>query len=538
MGHSMGDPLIGTILADSYRIIRVLGKGSVGRVYLGEQLTTGWQSAIKILRPEYTNHTEIVQRFRREGRAISRLEHPNIVRLERTGHTPDGQVFLVMEYIRGPSLRQLQRTVKPLPLDRALDILHQICEGVGYAHAEGIVHRDLKPENVLLIPRKGRVTRDLVKLLDFGMAKILGGEESAVVTREGQVFGTPAYMSPEQCMGRDVDERADVYAVGVLAYELIAGRVPFWSKKHVELMLKQTQQTPRDPAKVRKDRKLPKALCQDVLRCLRKRPKKRFQTLVEFAERITEHLARERRSSRDLSSGFLDAVLDSVDLSPTQAFSADDEFALVAPTRDHDDPADGTASGDEREERGPAWFFARYCRLVRAVADQILKLGVESREVSALLVAATKAEDALLREETDIALLESQADEREALRHREVSSLHTAVYDLHEEADLLVIQPDRDEARLTTVEAEITRLDRKREELEKGHRGHIEELEGELERRLLDLPELQEQHTARHFALGDAVDRHRPPRADTLTDYYEALTRYRELLVQAGYQPL
>ncbi len=533
----MGDPLIGSILADSYRIIRVLGKGSVGRVYLDEQVSTGWQSAIKILRPEYADHREIVQRFRREARAISRLEHPNIVRLERSGQTPDEQVYLVMEYIRGPSLRQLQRNVKPVPLERALDILQQVCAGVGYAHGKGIVHRDLKPENVLLITRKGRVTRDLVKLLDFGMAKILGGEDSAVVTREGQVFGTPAYMSPEQCMGRDVDERADIYAVGCLAYELISGRVPFWSKKHVELMLMQTQKKPRDPNKVRKDRRLPTSLCKDVLRCLRKRPKKRFQTLDAFAERIAEHLARERRSSRNLSSGFLDAVLDSEDRAPTDAFSADEELAVVAPTQEQGHPTEATAAGEEQESRGPAWYFARYCRLVRSVADEILNRGVESREVSALLAAATKAEDALLREETDVALLESQTDELEARRHQEAASLHTAVYDLHEEADLLVVQPNRDEKRLETVEAEITRLGRLREELEKRYRSQINTLEAELERRLLDLPELQEQHTARHFALGDAVDRHRPSEAADLADHYLALAGYRDVLEKAGYGP-
>ena len=198
------DPLIGSVLGDWYRIIQVIGEGSVGKVYLAEHISHQLRSAIKVLRAEYTDHAEIAERFRREARAISRLEHPNIVRLERTGQTERRQIYIVMEYIEGPSLRDVLREKSRQPLTRALDIIKQVCDAAAFAHQQSIIHRDFKPENLLLVPRKGLVARDLVKVLDFGMAKILASSESQVVTREGQVFGTPAYMSPEQCLGQPV----------------------------------------------------------------------------------------------------------------------------------------------------------------------------------------------------------------------------------------------------------------------------------------------------------------------------------------------
>ena len=537
----MADNLIGTLLGDSYRLIRVLGEGSVGKVYLAEHVKLGWQSAIKVLRLEYTDHLEIVERFRREARAISRLEHPNIVRLERTGQTPLNQIYMVMEYIPGPSLRQVQREVKPFPLLRALDILKQVCEAVGYAHGKGIIHRDLKPENLLIVSRKGRMNRDVVKILDFGMAKVLGGKETQQLTQEGQVFGTPAYMSPEQCLGRTVDERADIYTVGVLAYELIAGRVPFWSSKHIKLMMQHTEKQPKDPATVCKDRYISPELSKDVLRCLEKKPADRWPTMAALGDRIAYHIEKERRASSDLNSGFLDAYLESSEVSPTDALSTEDRFAGVAPTRSAGTPSESRAETRPKpkagaEERGTAWYFAWFCRLVQGIAEHIVKIGVTSHEVAALLKAASSAEDELIRQETDFAFVEAEMDEIEARRHRAVAPLSASLYDLHDEKERLSSDPDAQAGRIADIQQEIAALEEQRERLEAGFRPELARREHTLEQRLLSLPDFQEKHSARHFALADAVVRHRPTNGSAaLDEWYDALGKYRDYLEKAGY---
>jgi eukaryotic-like serine/threonine-protein kinase len=227
----------GTVIAGRYRIESLLGMGGFGAVYEAVNLPTGRVVALKTLLPEAAQIDEmIVARFRREALATHLLDHPHIVATLDLGFEA-GQVFMAMELVRGESLRQALAS-GPLPVRRSLVLTRQILEGVGHAHAQGLVHRDLKPENVMLtLAGQPGVEYELVKLLDFGLVKLLGDElGSERLTRTGMIFGTPAYMAPEQALGRAVDARADLYALGAMLFEMLTGRRPFEAADPLTLM--------------------------------------------------------------------------------------------------------------------------------------------------------------------------------------------------------------------------------------------------------------------------------------------------------------
>jgi len=220
------DTLIGTVISERYRVDALIGEGAMGRVYRGEHVLMKKRVAIKLMHRELSSVPEIVQRFEREAHAAAHIDHPHVASCTDFGTLPDGTVFLVLEYVEGRPISALIEE-GPLRLDRALEIGMQIASALECAHARGIVHRDMKPDNVLLVERDGG--RDFVKVLDFGIAKV---ETAAVhgdrpITQVGMVYGTPEYMAPEQALGQEVDARADIYALGVMLYELLAGQRPY-----------------------------------------------------------------------------------------------------------------------------------------------------------------------------------------------------------------------------------------------------------------------------------------------------------------------
>ena len=220
----------GTMVADRYRIARVLGEGGMGVVYAAEHVLMRKEVAVKVLHAEMCTMPEVVARFEREAIAAAHIDHPNVAGATDFGRLPDGACYLVLELLRGTSLRD-EIAKGPIPLGRALRIMRGIASGVAAAHAKGIVHRDLKPENVMLVDRDG--DPDFVKVLDFGIAKVDASVAAApqagskVLTRIGSVFGTPEYMAPEQAVGDAVDARADLYALGVVLLEMLTGKCPF-----------------------------------------------------------------------------------------------------------------------------------------------------------------------------------------------------------------------------------------------------------------------------------------------------------------------
>jgi serine/threonine-protein kinase len=238
--------LIGLVISDRYRIEKLLGEGGMGAVYQAEHTLMRKRVAIKVLHAEMSRMREVVARFEREAMAAAHIDHPNVAAATDFGKLDDGSFFLVLEFIEGISLRQLVAQGR-LPLGRALNITRQIALALVRAHALGIVHRDLKPENVMLVDRDGDA--DFVKVLDFGIAKVPVGEiteagntsrqsDSAqpVLTQAGMVYGTPEYMAPEQALGNPVDARADIYALGVMTYEMLTGTRPFDADSKVKIL--------------------------------------------------------------------------------------------------------------------------------------------------------------------------------------------------------------------------------------------------------------------------------------------------------------
>jgi len=279
------DPRVGTVLGGRYRIVRVLGAGGMGVVYRGEHVHMHKPVAIKVLHPQMTAMPEIVARFEREAVAAGRIQHPNVATATDFGKLEDGSFYLALEYVEGKSLGSVVKQ-GALGAPRALLIARQIAEGLGAAHAAGIVHRDLKPDNVQLVTKDG--VADWVKLLDFGIAKLHLDEAGAnqPLTQVGSVFGTPEYMSPEQAQGHAVDHRADLYALGVITYEMVSGKIPFDADDVVVLITRHvTQPPPPLPSSV------PAGVQAFIFDLLAKKPEDRPQTAAEVVLRIDRLLA-------------------------------------------------------------------------------------------------------------------------------------------------------------------------------------------------------------------------------------------------------
>lgn len=287
------NPNIGRVLG-SYRLLQLLGEGGMGQVYLGEHTRLGRKVALKLLRPEYARHTKAVQRFFGEARAVNQISHDNIVEItdfienEVDAEGKPAEKYYIMELLKGRSLGDLQKTEGILPLQRTLPILMQVCSALAAVHDAGIVHRDLKPDNIFLIEKAGKT--DFVKLLDFGVAKFtdLSASQQMGRTGVGALVGTPEYMSPEQMSGKTVDHRSDIYALGIIFYEVVTGRQPFTAKSLGEMAIKHLTVTPPKPSKLKNLPHMPsRDLEQLIMQCLQKDPLKRPQQVSEIIDRLT-----------------------------------------------------------------------------------------------------------------------------------------------------------------------------------------------------------------------------------------------------------
>ncbi len=238
-------PLVGQTIASKYRIIRLLGEGGMGCVYQAEQMlgTTARKVAVKTLHKHLSHDESIKARFKREVGTVASLEHPNTIQIYDFGEMPDGTLYIVMEFVQGRSVADILEKDGPMPPERVENIMRQVVGSLEEAHGHGIVHRDLKPDNVVLAERAG--TKDWVEVLDFGIAKRSSEHDpnEAKLTQQGMVLGTPPYMSPEQFTGQPVDVRSDIYALGVMCYEMLTGRLPWvantaweWASKHMTEM--------------------------------------------------------------------------------------------------------------------------------------------------------------------------------------------------------------------------------------------------------------------------------------------------------------
>lgn len=286
------DPFIGRMLNNRYLVEAKLGEGGFGAVYRGRQVQIGREVALKVLHPEMARDPSVVARFRREGVVACNLRDAHTITTYDFDQTADGVLYIAMELLKGRSLHDVFQQQAPLPWTRVFRILEQICSSLAEAHAQGIVHRDLKPENIYLEQRGTQA--DYVKVLDFGIAKIVGGEigqQSPQLTATGQTLGTLEYMSPEQLMGKQLDGRSDIYALGVVSYELLTGRLPFPDAHGpTQLIAAQLRRVPDLPSAARPDAGIPPAVDRIILRMLEKDRAKRYADVNELRAAIQEAL--------------------------------------------------------------------------------------------------------------------------------------------------------------------------------------------------------------------------------------------------------
>jgi eukaryotic-like serine/threonine-protein kinase len=281
-GTLPADPLVGQILSDRFRIVARLGSGGMGTVYEAEHVYIKKRVALKLLHAETMAHPDAMTRFQREALAASTIGHENIVAIDDFGRLPDGQVYLTMEFLDGLSLADLLRH-GPMPLEQVLDVAIQTCHGLGAAHAQGIIHRDMKPENIYLVDGLGRV-----KILDFGIAKVVRGDACTNLTKTGAIFGTPNYMAPEQALGRRIDHRVDIYSMGVILYEMLTGQLPFRSDSFVAILTQHVMEPPEPPRRAAPERGIPVDVEALVLRAMEKDPAARVADMREMVSALVE----------------------------------------------------------------------------------------------------------------------------------------------------------------------------------------------------------------------------------------------------------
>jgi serine/threonine protein kinase len=269
------DPLLGKTIRGKYRVLKKLGAGGMGAVYLAEQLSIGRKVALKVLQREFAMNDEFIKRFHQEARLAASLNHRHVITIHDFDQTDDGNLFIAMEYVEGQNLKSIIQQ-RPLKLARALRFAVQIAEGLSAAHRAGVIHRDIKPENIMILQ-----VLEEVRLMDFGISRLRDTETLARLTRPGMIMGTPAYMAPEQIEGHEVDEKSDIYAFGVVLYEMLTGETPFKAPTPTALLMKHIKELPVPLRQLRAD--VPGGVEHLVMQTLEKQPERRQSAMEEIA---------------------------------------------------------------------------------------------------------------------------------------------------------------------------------------------------------------------------------------------------------------
>jgi serine/threonine protein kinase len=361
----MDHQLIGRVLGNNFKVMNLLGRGGMGSVYLAEDLALGRQVAVKVLEsPELSSPTNW-ERFKREGQTLSKLDHQHIVKVLSFGKTEQGDLFLVMEYIRGQSLAQLLSLEAPLNWRRAVEIVVQVCNALSYVHSQGGVHRDLKPHNIMLVEGE---RSDFVKLLDFGLASFVSSSLQKL-TKTGALIGSPQYMSPEGTQGAVVDGRSDIYSLGCILYECLTGRLPFEAANSIEFLCKHRTEMPKRLNDLFQSAGIPAELELVIFKALQKEPARRFQSMSEFENTLRLIIGgrSDELNFAGLKLGSQDQQIHRMKLPLALAFILVLVFAILvthhqSQVHDQGKTADtpGAASRSQKDEREYERSLARY----------------------------------------------------------------------------------------------------------------------------------------------------------------------------------
>ena len=366
-----GDLALGAVVGGTYRIDALLGEGGMGMVFAVTHLKLNKRFALKLLKRELARDPETRARFLVEAQAAGQIRHPNVVEITDYASLPDGSAYMVMEYLEGQPLSRMIKLGGAIPAARAIHIVRDIASALQAAHDAGVVHRDLKPDNVFVLV--GKDGRDHAKILDFGVAKVAG---SAKLTRTGMVFGTPHYMSPEQASGGEIDRRTDVYALGVIMYEMFTGRVPFEADTYMGVLTKHMFEAPVPPSQITGAARELGALEDVTLKALAKRPEERYASMDELVadvDRIVHVDADGRPRFASQVDGLRPPRFGTVDEERQRAFARLDLADELEPPARAELAA---AAGNARERR------VRAIALVAVVVVVLLGVGVAGAAIA------------------------------------------------------------------------------------------------------------------------------------------------------------
>jgi serine/threonine-protein kinase len=284
-GLDRASTLTNQILDARYQVMKKLGEGGMSYVYLAKEISSGATVAIKVLSPRLASDKSSVERLRREAGLAMRLDHPNVCRILRLGESEDGLIYLVMPFLKGELLSDREVRGGPMDIAASVSLLKQMCAGLHHAHELQIVHRDLKPENVMLVPEENDGGERAV-VMDFGLAKERRADPAiAKLTATGIILGTPEFMSPEQIRGKPLDARSDIYALGIVAFEMLTGKLPFQGRNAQEMMIARLRSQPVPIRQYRPD--VPEPVEKALTKALQTNPDDRFTTAIEFGEALS-----------------------------------------------------------------------------------------------------------------------------------------------------------------------------------------------------------------------------------------------------------
>ncbi len=344
--------LVGRVIEDKYRLEATLGAGGMGRVYSATRLFIGDMVAVKILHPELISDEQSAERFRREVQAAARLKHPNAVSVYDFGITPDGLVYLVMELVEGESLRAIIKKQGPLPITTAVEIIRQVCVALDEAHSRNVVHRDVKPDNVIVQETSHGLR---IKVLNFGIARMRDiAPNMNSLMQTDMMVGTPHYMSPEQCLGEEVDRRSDVYSTGVMLYEMLAGTVPFNSSTPTAVAVQHATQTPPPLRSINMSVTAPVEAV--ILHALAKRRESRPSSAGALAEQLIEAMhGGTLLRQNDPAAPFINATMTSTPSSAANSGTMQ-RLVLDSTSRPSNTSRATTAAPPANKRRLSPWF--------------------------------------------------------------------------------------------------------------------------------------------------------------------------------------